>query len=49
MKLSVAEDLLRNTENLAVAIGNVLSVTSGDSSNSSMNITGTNIGKYVNA
>ena len=44
MQLTVAEDLLRNTENLAVAIGDVLDVTSGNISNSSMTISQENIG-----
>ena len=39
MQLPVAEDLLRNTENLAVVIGDVLDATSGNISNTSMNIT----------
>ena len=46
MQLTVAEDLLRNTENLAVAIGDVLDVTSGNISNSSMTISQENIGTY---
>ena len=47
MELTVAEDLLRNTENLVVAIGDVLNATSGNISNSSITITQENIGKYV--
>ena len=46
MQLTVAEDLLRNTENLAVAIGDVLDVTSGNISNSSVTISQENIGTY---
>ena len=44
MQLTVAEDLLRNTENLAVAFGDVLGATSG---NNSMTINQTNIGKCI--
>ena len=47
MQLPVAEDLLRNTENLAVVIGDVLQATSGNISNSSMTIIQENIGTYV--
>ena len=46
MQLPVAEHLLRNTENLAVVIGDVLHATSGNISNSSMTITQENIGIY---
>ena len=44
MQLPVAEDLLRNTENLAVVIGDVLNATSGNIT--SMNITQDNIGMH---
>ena len=44
MELPVAEDLLRNTEDLAIVIGDVLDVTSGNNSNSSVTITRDNIG-----
>ena len=44
MQLTVAEDLLRNIENLAIVIGEVLDATSGDISNKSMMIPKENIG-----
>jgi len=44
MQLTVAEDLLRNTEYLAIAIGDLLDATSDNVSNSSMNFTRENIG-----
>ena len=44
MQLPVAEDLLRNTENLAVVIGDVLNATSGNMSKTNMTISGENIG-----
>lgn len=44
MQLTAAEDLLRNTENLAIVIGDVLDASSGNISNSSMTITQENIG-----
>ena len=47
MQLTVAEDLLRNTENLAIVIGDVLDVTSGNINNSNMTITQENISMYT--
>ena len=47
MQLTVAEDLLKNTENLAIVIGDILDVTSGNISNSSMTITQENISMYI--
>ena len=47
MQSTVAEDLLRNTENLAIVIGDVLDATSGDISNNMMTINHENIGTYV--
>ena len=47
MQLTVAEDLLRNTENLAIAIGDVLEATSVNVTNSGMTISQNNIGMYV--
>ena len=44
MQLPVAEDLLRNTENLAIVIGDVLKVTSENISDSNATIIGDNIG-----
>ena len=54
MQLPVAEDLLRNTENLAIVIGDVLEVTSENISDSNTTIIGDNIGmpnthNYVHA
>ena len=45
MQLPVAEDLLRNIENLAVVIGDVLDATSGNIT--SMSITQENIGMPI--
>ena len=47
MQLPVAEDLLRNTEKLAIVIGDVLDATSGNISNTSMTITQENIGTPI--
>ena len=44
MQLTVAEDLLRNTENLGIAIGDVLEATSVNATNSGMTISQNNIG-----
>ena len=44
MQIPVAEDLLRNTEDLAIAIGDLLEVASGNTSNGSMTINRKNIG-----
>jgi len=44
MQLTVAEDLLRNIEYLAVAIGDVLDAVTDNISNSSMNLIQENIG-----
>ena len=43
----MAEDLLRNTENLAVAIGGVLDATSDNINNSSIAINRANIGNNI--
>ena len=43
MQLPVAEDLLRNTENLAIVIGDVLEVTSGNISDTNTTIIRDNI------
>ena len=47
MQLPVAEDLLRNTENLAILIGDALDATAGNISNSSITIIQENIGMYI--
>ena len=47
MQLTVAEDLLRNIENLAIAIGDVLEITSSNTSNRSITINQKNIGKHI--
>ena len=44
MQLPVAEDLLRNTENLAIVIGDVLELTSGNISDTNTTIIRDNIG-----
>ena len=44
MQLTVAEDLLRNTEKLAVVIGGVLEAASDNTTNNNMTITQDNIG-----
>ena len=44
MQIPVAEDLLRNTENLATAIGDVLEATSVNVTNSSVTISQENVG-----
>jgi len=46
-ELPVAEDLLRNTENLAVVVGDVLMTTAvNNTGNSSKTITRQNLGDY---
>ena len=47
MQSTVAEDLLRNTENLAIVIGDVFDATSDDISNNMMTINHENIGMYL--
>jgi len=44
MQLPMAEDLLRNTENLAIVIGDVLEVISENISDSNATIIGDNVG-----